>query len=513
MKLTRSSLTPYLLPPLAGFFLVAHLCLMMIRPDYPMGDPGIPWHFEWGQILFDTSTIPRHDFFSHTLHGHEWINYQWLFQWIVGATQFLGGIPLTTVVLMSVYGMLPVLLLWRMMREGGHFFVAFLLAGLAWFIMTMHSLNRPHVFTYFLFAIFLERLYRIYLGQTTLRRSWWLIPLMVFWTNVHGGFSVGLTLIAVVFLTAGVRWAFQRNVANAQITRDLFLTGFFCGCASLINPYGIGLHLHILSFLDLNVLARWQEFASPDFFDPSGNVVGFKILVFLLMIVFFIAGHSRKLNGLDLVLSLVFLHFALQSSRHIILFTLVATPVVCRGLDILIENKKSSNRLARRGYEITRQQVQLRGFRIYGPIFFLAVALFSQVPSAFFKSDFYDLNLSRESAEFIREYSDNFRRPFNSDNVGGALIYYFEGRVPVFMDDRADFYWQEFVEKKYFPVRFAGPQWQEILNEYKVDSLIITPKHPLTPLLDLSGDWRKVHEDDLNALYWRKTPIPDNPEP
>lgn len=507
MASSSSSLLRYVLPPLAGFFLVAHLCLMMIRPDYPLGDPGIPWHFKWGQILFETGSIPRHDFFSHTMAGHEWINYQWLFQWITGLTQSIGGISLTTVVLMTVYGMLPVLLLLRMMREGGHFFIAFLLAGLAWFILTMHSLDRPHVFTYLLFAIFLERLYSIYLKRSNLRQNGWLIPLMTFWTNVHGGFSVGLILIATVFVTALVRWGMERNSQNGMAVRDLFLTGFFCGCASLINPYGIGLHFHVLSFLELDCLAQWEEFASPDFFSPSGNVVAFKLLVFFLIIIFFLAGRSRKLNGLDLVLSLVFLHFALQSSRHIMLFTLVGTPVVCRGITSLIADRDS--RIIQRGFELTRQQLQLRSLWVYIPLVFFLAAWGSQLPSPFFKKDFYDLNLSRESAEFIREHPDHFQRPFNSDNVGGALIYYFEGRVPVFMDDRADFYWQEFVEKTYFPVRFAGSGWQQILDEFQVDSLIITPKHPLTPLLEVSPDWGKVYWDNLNAIYWRKTPVPE----
>jgi hypothetical protein len=304
-----------------------------------------------------------------------------------------------------------------------------------------------------------------------------------------------------------VRWAAKRNIQNGRAARDLFLTGFFCGCASLINPYGIGLHLHILSFLELDCLARWEEFASPDFFSPSGNVVAFKLLVFFLLITFFLAGKSRKLNGLDLVLSLVFLHFALQSSRHIILFTLVATPIVCRGASYLMADR--NEHIIRRGFELTRQQLELRSLRVYIPLVVILAGWLSQSSYPFFKNNFYDLNLSRESVEFIREHPDKFTRPFNSDNVGGALIYYFEGKIPVFMDDRADFYWQEFIEEKYFPVRFAGSKWQEILDEYEVDSLIITPRHPLTTLLELSAEWGKVYWDDLNAIYWRKLREPD----
>jgi hypothetical protein len=209
------------------------------------------------------------------------------------------------------------------------------------------------------------------------------------------------------------------------------------------------------------------------------------------------------LGVLDLVLCVTFLHFALQSGRHIILFTIVAVPVVARGLDELLRPKKHWF-LVRRGYELTEDQCNMRGGRIYMPLIAAAYLAISLIPNPFFQDHFYDIHLSRKTAELIRENPEQFQRPFNTDNIGGALIYYFGPELKVFADDRADFYWQEFMAEKYFPVRFGLEGWDEILDEYQVDSLILPKQHALKPVLKISDQWELIHEDKLNAVYWRK---------
>ncbi|MEM6885036.1 MAG: hypothetical protein AAF571_08390 [Verrucomicrobiota bacterium] len=496
-----SLLFRYVLPPYACFLLIGHMALILIRPEYPLGDPGVPWHFKWGQMLVETMSIPRQDFFSHTMYGGDWINYQWLFQALVGVTQLIGGISFTTAVLMSVYAFLPVLLFQRMLREGVNVIAGLVLAALAWFILTMHALDRPHVFTYLFFAILIERLYRLFDGETNLRKSWWLVPMVMVWTNMHGGFSVGLFTIGVVFLTALGRYLLDKTPEHLEVVKTIFLTGFCCGLASLINPYGIGLHLHVLSFLDLKVLANWQEFASPDFYSPSGNIRGFEFLILALCAVFFLRTSSdSRIKVLDLVLCLTFLHFALQSSRHIVLFTIVATPVIARGVNGLLKSRDKWY-VVRRGFELTEEQLQMRGGRIYFPLIVVSYLMLSLSTSSLFQNHFYEIHLSRESAEFIRDHPDKFQRPYNTDNIGGALIYYFGPELKVFSDDRADFYWQEFMADTYFKVRFGQPGWDKVLEEYHVDSLILPKENALQAVLSLSPQWKKVHEDDLNVIY------------
>src|ERR1700723_3722490 len=78
-------------------------------------------------------------------------------------------------------------------------------------------------------------------------RIWWLVPLTIVWTNLHGGF---LALIAVLGLaavgTAAEAWAGRATRADA--VRYFGLT-FICAASSLVNPYGYGLHVHVVEYL------------------------------------------------------------------------------------------------------------------------------------------------------------------------------------------------------------------------------------------------------------------------
>ena len=57
----------------------------------------------------------------------------------------------------------------------------------------IHWLARPHLFTLLFAVIFYSLLERVHEGHT--RLLWWLPALMLVWTNLHGGFFVGLILV------------------------------------------------------------------------------------------------------------------------------------------------------------------------------------------------------------------------------------------------------------------------------------------------------------------------------
>ncbi len=77
-------------------------------------------------------------------------------------------------------------------------------------------------------------------------------PLTVLWANLHGGFFVGIVLVAAY----GLRRRPGPWVAAAA----------GCAVASLVNPYGWRLHLHIASYLtDPFLYAHIAEFRSISF--------------------------------------------------------------------------------------------------------------------------------------------------------------------------------------------------------------------------------------------------------
>src|SRR5437660_364866 len=77
------------------------------------------------------------------------------------------------------------------------FFIAMVVALLGVGAASIHFLARPHIFTLLLLSVSMWILEAD--RSRPSRRVWWLVPLTVVWTNLHGGF---LVLIATLGLAA-----------------------------------------------------------------------------------------------------------------------------------------------------------------------------------------------------------------------------------------------------------------------------------------------------------------------
>ncbi len=139
-------------------------------------------------------------------------------------------------------------LLRRMVGRGVHLLWAMVVSLLGVGAASIHFLARPHLFTllFLSIAVWMIELDRKQSSAESARRIWLLVPLTVVWTNLHGGF---LALIAVLGLTAvGLaveaiggkpgRGDFRNAVRYAALAAA-------CAAASLINPYGYHLHMHV----------------------------------------------------------------------------------------------------------------------------------------------------------------------------------------------------------------------------------------------------------------------------
>src|SRR2546427_8531169 len=139
--------------------------------------------------------------------------------------------------------------------------------------------------------------------------------------------------------------------------------------------------------------------------------------------------------------------------------------------------------------EIAREQAALRSPLVYFPALcalFVGLSLRGALP---FPVTLDDLQLSRGAAEFIAAHEERFGRSFNTDDLGGSLIYRFWPRLRVFIDDRIFVYGDEFVLHDYFPVLYAQPGWREVLDRYELTAAVVTASAPCTTLLRASTEW------------------------
>jgi hypothetical protein len=271
------------------------------------------------------------------------------------------------------------------------------------------------------------------------------------------------------------------------------------GLATLVNPYGVRLHTSILDYLDLRAIRYYHEFQSPNFLGGGLSVLAFEALVLMLVLVQGLVG--KGLAWVEAVLLVFFLHEALHAVRHMILFAIVSAPIVARQVTVALEEFKPA--LGARWREIAREQAALRSPLVYFPAtcaLFVGLSLARVLP---FPPTLDDLQLSRGAAEFVAAHRERFGRMFNTDDLGGSLIYRFWPGLRIFVDDRNTVFGDPFMMRRYYPVLYARRGWERILDKYGVTAAVLDAQAQCGAVLRASPDWTLVYEDQLNVIFFR----------
>jgi hypothetical protein len=99
-------------------------------------------------------------------------------------------------------------------------------------------------------------------------------------------------------------------------------------------------------------------------------------------------------------------------------------------------------------------------------------------------------------------------RIFTGDQWGDYLIYQFYPARKVFVDGRSDFYGQEF-EQKFFDLMNVKYDWQQSLDQYNIDTIVLSPATPLASAIKESRHWRAVYDDKV-AIVFRRAEQPEH---
>ncbi len=198
--------------------------------------------------------------------------------------------------------------------------LVFVAAGLA---LTMpHLLARPHVLALPLMVAWTGAL--VAAADAHKPPSFWLLPLMALWANLHGGFVLGLMLVAPIALDAVLN-------ADAHVRKPLALRWAMFGVAALVasccTPYGWHALLASQKILGLgSALPLIMEWRSADF----SSVGPFELC---LLAAFGMAlWRGVMLPPMRIVLLLGLLHMALSHERSIETFALLAPLILAAPL-------------------------------------------------------------------------------------------------------------------------------------------------------------------------------------
>ncbi len=275
-------MSKYLIPRLRDVLFIAILIgALALGPRMLNTDGDLGRHLALGRYILEVHRIPTHDLFSHTLPGDVRPAYEWLTQLVFAIAEKLAGLdgPLFIAALCIAAAFTIVQM--DSARRSQMPLVALAMTALAAAASSLHWLPRPHVVTFLLLAVWLERLERVRAGEPV--PPWHFPALMLVWANAHGGFVFGI--LAWIAYFAG--WVFESGIRNAAIAtgKRLMLIGALSLAATFITPGIWGNWQAVLSNHSQFILSRTVETMPPDLTQP-GTWPFVVMLVISILIIF-----------------------------------------------------------------------------------------------------------------------------------------------------------------------------------------------------------------------------------
>lgn len=328
------------------------------------------------------------------------------------------------------------------------------------------------------------------------KKNWvWFSPLVILlWVNSHGSFVVGLVLLAF----------FLAQQTFELFTQRIKLKRYFSFClifvlslvAGFLNPFTFRIyleawrHFHIVQLNQL--IAEW---VSPTIFYQIMIVLFLGLAAYSLF-----KSRQQKFLVFKILLLMAFTFLAFQARRNIAFFFVSA------------------------GWIISSMDLK-KDFKYLTPLPIIAIFVFGffyQLP----KTLIIDSNWQRfcqsgpvqfacDAVEFLKKQpekgppNDEAGNIFNTYEQGGFLIWQLP-EYKIFVDGRMPA-WSTPSGKSpytlYLDTLQTQPGWQETLDQYKINWLLIAPN----TFMDLrirsnpqSFGWQEVYRDPTAVIYQKK---------
>jgi len=463
----------------AGFYLVC-----FFNGDVLLQDSDTFWQIKVGQWIIAHRAMPYSDIYSLMHQGESWISNAWLSQVLYAAVYaefgWAGPVGLACLAIGMSFAILVSLL-------DEHFEPAHsvLLAMLAFVLSNGHLLARPHVLALPVMVAWIGAMMSAADRRTS--PSFFLLPLMTLWASLHGGFALGLVLIAPIALEAVCAAAPEQRVTLAVRWTFFALAALI---ASSCTPYGWNTLLAASRVLSLgqllSVISEWlpQNFSS---------ISPFELSILGLIAVGFYRGIVLSIPRILLLILLVYM--ALTHVRNIEAFA-VLTPLV---LAKPFATWKRDDRATRWAGELLSLP--------YAPALTIIVIVGCVSASTLSYANRHEFVFIKQQTPVVALdllEKRGTKRIFNAYGFGGYMI---ARDMPPFIDGRAELYGEKLV-MTYFNA-IEGRRMDDLLrmlDEYRMEATLLVPASPAALLMDHAPGWIKLYADDVAVIHVRGEP-------
>ncbi len=461
---------------------VAAAALLSFRWTY---EADLFWHLAQGREVASGHLV-RTNFFSATFPDHPQPATSWLFGLGVYELWQLGGATAVqaaqTVVLAITFGIVM-----AAARVRSSLAVAVAVVAFGFFLVEPRALPRPHTVSFAVLAAC-----ALLVEKARERRSaavlLWAVPMLAVWGNVHVESYFGVLLLG---LFAGCELARPSVLARPQA---IAATGIVAlsAAATLVNPYGSGLLRYLWENASVPAVIRIAELQPPylpnygAFFAYLAGGAGL-----LLM-------QRRNLATWEAVAFTVFGALALRHLRFTTLFFCATAPIVAAAIERALAARFPDTQ--------RRPRLALAALAVTTGLLLSRVAPMDLVSRLDAGTDALvpPTMMPVGAMEFVKKAGLR-GAVFNSNNIGGYMIWAGYPDVRVFQDSRLQAYPPEHFLRIMQAYR-SQPAWDALVED--VDWAVLSRPRPN----ELSGAgrfpssrWAVVYWDEASEVFVRRT--------
>jgi len=439
-----------------------------------------------GELMLSSHRLLETDPFTFTRFGEPWLNEQWGAQVLLGALYRAGGWPLIDLSRGLLVGVIVALLYLACRARGVGARTASLLTIAGWLVgIEIINQLRPQLFAFVLFALCVWAL------ATRHGHPWriWIVPASVVpWVDIHGSFP--LTVVLLCFA-----WLEDRGTDRGLARRSL-LAAAASIALTFVNPYGPRVWTYVWDLSTHPIVSRQvAEWGPPSIHTWTGRF----FFASLLAIAVWLARRGRPTGWVPLIELGTFAVLSLLAIRGVAWWGLYA-PVVVAGL---IADGKPARAVAPSSEDLPDRSP-------INAVIIAALALVACVGFASLTGTDPNtgapamLTLAPEQLiEAVRANVPPGTHVFASE-LQASWTEFSAPEFPLAVDPRIEIFPQE-IWDDYFVVSTGREGWQDVLNRWNVDALILHPDQDSGLLAVIGRDptWRLVADSDDGSVYVR----------
>jgi hypothetical protein len=465
-------------------------------------DPDLWVHLLSGRELLAHGSLPSINPYSYSAPNFRWLHHEWLSEVIMSSLfDRYGPLGLKLLKFICTAGIISFIVLAES-ETGAPVGVQATILVIAALILVPSMQFRPQIFDFLALSAIVALLCRHnWRGSAPL---WIAIPLVAIWSNLHGGFFIGLIAVGVygaatiledIYMGRGPR----RGLVVLAITAAAVASTL---CTFLIPPARETWYTLIYSIRNpttSGTIIDWKPLIASLTTAPGGSL---EKKYFVLVLSFFGASVIAVIlrpKGKDaplVAVAAVLLATAFGAQRNVPIATIAIVPVFANHLGLLLRPHEIA------GASRARAPAAPRAGRFVIEALIAIVALAFARSSGVLKPGIDAPGVPADAVNFMNSHQlvGNVLADYG---WGGFVIWHGGPGAKVFIDSRYDLGYPPTVIADFLALDRSEAGAAHALDGYPTDFVLTKPGAAEAKVMDSQRDWRLIYSDDDALLYAR----------